>query len=113
MLVPSHTPTPRFVSFFVSTKIIVYIAIRCIMNTKKPLVNTYHSKKAAPGFRRQTAPASNITFPRKLRYRTKSDKTRIITYAPVYRNTMYYGHKRLFCQYPYRYRHMVGHLAQL
>jgi hypothetical protein len=101
MLVPSRTPTPRFVYFFVSTKIIVYIAIRCIMNAKELLVNSFHSKDLAPGFRQQTAATRNTVLPRKLRYRTEKDKTRIVSYMPVYRNTMYYGHKRLFCQYPF------------
>ena len=101
MLVPGHTPIPHFASFVVSSKIIIYIVIRCIMNVKELLVNTFRSKNAAPGPRQQTAATRNATFPRKLRHRTREDKTWIVPYISVYRNTMYYGHKRLSCQYPF------------
>jgi hypothetical protein len=101
MLAPSHTPTPHFVSFSAFRKTIVYIAIRCIMNTKKLLVNTSRSKVSAPGSRQHAVAIRNITLPRKLRYRIRNDKTQIVAYMPVYRNTMYYGHKELFCQYPF------------
>ena len=111
MLVPGHTPIPHLASFVVSSKTIIYIAIRCIMNVKELLVNTFRSKNAAPGLRQQTAATRNVTFPRNLRYRIREDKTWIVPYIPVYRNTMYYGHKRLFCQYPFWYRHMSGHPA--
>jgi len=70
------------------------------MNTKKLLVNTLQSKNAGPGFRQHAVAIRNITLPRKLRYRIRKDKTQIVPYMPVYRNTMYYGHKELFCQYP-------------
>ena len=100
MLIPSHTPPPHFVSFFVFSKTIVYIAMRCIMDIKKFLVNISHSKNAAPGFHQHAVATRNITLPWKLRYRIRNDKTQVVPYIPLYRNTMYYGHKEFFCQYP-------------
>jgi hypothetical protein len=104
MLIPDHTPTPHFVSFLVFSKTIVYIAIRCIMNTKKIPVKISQSKNAAPGFRQQAVAMRNITLPRKLRHRIRKDKTQVVPYMPLYRNTMYYEHKELFCQYPFDIR---------
>jgi hypothetical protein len=97
---PSHTPPPHFVSFLVFTKTIVYIAMRCIMNAKKILVNAFQSENASPGFRQHAVAIRNTTLPRKLRYRIRKDKTQIVPCMPLYRNTMYYEHKGFFCQYP-------------
>jgi hypothetical protein len=104
MLIPDHTSTPNFVSFLVFSKTIVYIAIRCIMNTKKILVNISQSKNAAPGFRQQAVAMRNIILPRKLRYRIRKDKTQRVLYIALYRNAMYYEHKGFFCQYPFDIR---------
>jgi hypothetical protein len=101
MLLPSHTPTPHPVSFLVSSKTIVYIAMRCIMNTKKFLVNTFQSENIAPGLRQQAVALRNITLPRRLHYQIRKNKIQIAPCMSLYRNTMYYGHKELFCQYPF------------
>jgi hypothetical protein len=101
MLIPRHTPTSTLVSLFVSSKTIAYIAMRCIMNTKKLLVNIFQSKNVTPGFRRHAVAITNISLPRKLRYRIRKAKIQIVPCMSLYRNTMYYGHKELFCQYPF------------
>jgi hypothetical protein len=68
---------------------------------KKISVNISQSKNAAPGFRQQAVAMRNIALPRKLRHRTRKDRTQVVPYMPLYRNTMYYGRKEFFCQYPF------------
>jgi len=53
----------QFLFSLVFNKIIVYIAIRCIMDTKKFLVNTSESKVAAPRFCQYVVTAGNVTLP--------------------------------------------------
>jgi hypothetical protein len=94
----------RFVSLPVFSKIIVYIAKRCIMDAKKILVNISPLQNASLGFRQQALAMRNFAFPRTLRYRTRKDKAQVVPYMPLYRNTMYYEHKGFFCQYPFDIR---------
>jgi hypothetical protein len=92
---------PHSMSSPVFSKTIAYIAKRCIMNTKKILVKTPLSRNSSPGFGQQATAMRKMIFPRKLRYRTRKDKTQIVPCMPLYRNTMYYEHLCFFCQYPF------------
>jgi hypothetical protein len=78
--------------------------MRCIMNTKKTLVNTLQSKEAALGFCQHAVALTKITFRRELPCHTGKNQTPIAPHMLLYRNTMYYEHKRLFCQSPFDIR---------